>query len=143
MTWQDPYGQQGPGPYGPEQYGQGPGWQNTQPGWQDPYAAPGGYGQQDPGYYGPPGARPGGRSNGATVGALVANIACAVLCCGTIAWLPGVILAAVGMNRNNTDPESARRLTIWSWVCFAISVVLGVAGLVVLLAIGAFDTSAP
>jgi hypothetical protein len=137
VTWQNPYGNQGPGPYGPDQYGQGPGWQNTQPGWQDPYAAPGTYGQG----YGPPGARPGGGSNGATVGALVANIICAVLCCGTIAWLPGVILAAVAMNRNNTDPESARRLTIWSWVCFGISLVLGGALLAVMAALGAFDTS--
>lgn len=139
MTWQDPYGQQ----YGQDPYGQ-PGWQqHTQPGWQDPYAQQDPYGgPQGYGYYGPPGAMRRAGSNGAAIGALVANIVCAVLCCGTIAWLPGIILAAVAMNRAQTDPASARQLTLWSWVCAAISIVLGVVLVVVLLAVGAFHTAA-
>src|SRR4051812_47889848 len=107
VTWQDPYGQ----------YGQ-QGWQqNPQQGWQDPYASQNPYAQQQGygGYYGPPGAQPGG-SNGAAVGALVCNIIAALLCCGGLAWLPGIILSAMAMSRNNTDPGSARNLTLWAWV---------------------------
>ncbi|MCO6010914.1 hypothetical protein NE236_38750 [Actinoallomurus purpureus] len=148
MTWQDPYGQygqnpQGQTPHGQDAYGQ-PGWQSTQPGWQDPYAQQGPYGQQNPygqqgyGYYGPPGAPPGG-SNAGAVGALVANIVAALLCCGGVAWLPGIILAAISMNRNNTDPESAKQLTLWSWVCFALNIVLMVVLFVVLYSIGTFS----
>jgi hypothetical protein len=140
VTWQDPYGQygqQGQNPYGQDPYGQ-QGWQNTQPGWQDPYAQQNAYGQQQGyGYYGPPGA-PAGGSSGSTVGALVANIIAALLCCGGIAWLPGIILAAMAMNRNNTDPESAKQLTLWSWVCVVLNVVLVIILFVVLYSIGTF-----
>ncbi|MCO5968641.1 hypothetical protein [Actinoallomurus soli] len=139
MTWQDPYGQYGQGPHGQDPYNQ-QGWQNTQPGWQDPYAQHQGYGQQQGyGYYGPPGAPPAG-SNGGAIGALIANIVSALLCCGGIAWLPGIILAAMAMNRHATDPESAKQLTLWSWVCFALNFVLVVVLLVVLFAIGAFSS---
>lgn len=117
MTWQDPYGRPG---------GQG--------GWQNPYNQPGyGYG------YGPPGGPP-RASNGPAIGALIANIVAAVFCCGGLAWLPGVILAAVAINRTPQDPESARRLTTWAWVCLALDVVLTVALAVILYAIGAFET---
>lgn len=144
MTWQDPYGQYGQDPHGQNPYGQDPygqnpygepGWQNTQPGWQDPYAQQQGYG-----YYGPPGAPPRG-SNGAAVGALVANIIAALLCCGGIAWLPGIILSAIAMSRNQTDPQSARQLTLWSWVCFGIDILLGGILFVVLYGIGIFNNS--
>jgi hypothetical protein len=129
VTWQDPYGQYGQGPQGNDPYNQ-QGWQHTQPGWQDPYAQQQGYG-----YYGPP-VGPPARSNGAAVGALVANIVSALLCCGGIAWLPGIILASMAMSRNNTDPESAKQLTLWSWVCFALNLVLMVALFVILFAVG-------
>ncbi|MEV5748071.1 hypothetical protein AB0L00_09660 [Actinoallomurus sp. NPDC052308] len=147
MTWQDPYGQygqSGQNPYGQDPYGQQgqQGWQNTQPGWQDPYAQQQNtYGQQQGyGYYGPPGAPPAG-SNGSAVGALVANIVSALLCCGGIAWLPGIILAAMAMNRNNTDPQSAKQLSMWSWICFGINIVLAIVLIVVLFAIGTFSNT--
>jgi hypothetical protein len=119
----DPYGQQGSyaqDPYGQSAYGQNPYG-------QDPY------GQYNYGAY--PGAVP--RNNGLTIAALVANIASAVLCCGIgLTWIPGVILAAVALNRNSTDPESARKLTIGAWVCFAVDVVLTVAALIVIGLVG-------
>ncbi|MFL6053716.1 MAG: hypothetical protein ACJ72W_12495 [Actinoallomurus sp.] len=140
MTWQDPYGQYGQSPHGQDPYGQ-QGRQNTQPGWQDPYAQQNQYGQQGYGYYGPPGA-PAGGTNAGTVGALIANIIAALLCCGGIAWLPGIILAAIAMNRNNTDPESAKQLTLWSWVCFALNIVLAIVLFVILFSIGTFSNNA-
>jgi hypothetical protein len=113
---QDPYGQQGPyaqAPYGQTPYG------------QDPYGAYN-YGAYPPGV----GARTG---NGLTIAALIANIVSAIFCCGIgIAWLPGTILAAIALNRNSTDPVSARKLTIISWVCFGVDIVLTVIGLIVI-----------
>jgi hypothetical protein len=141
MTWQDPYdpyrqnaqdppGQSpydpyrqnahdppGQGPYGP--YGHNP---TGQPGWHDPHA------QYGHGYYGPPGVPP--MSTGGTVAALIANIVSAILCCVGLAWLPGIILAALALGRAGTDPLGARRLTMWAWVCFGADLVLVVALLV-------------
>lgn len=112
MTWQDP---------------------NAQGGWQDPYGQPGyGYG------YGPPGGPRQRASNGAAIGALVANIIAAVLCCGGVAWLPGVILSAIAINRVDRYPESARTLTVWAWVCFALDVVLNIVLAVILYETGTF-----
>lgn len=102
-------------------YGGGP-----PPGWHDPYGG-GPYGQAPPGHgYGPPGVPTRSRSSGATVAALVCNIAGVLLCCGVLS-IPGAVTAAIAMSRVDTDPESARTLTIWSWVLFGLSVVLGIA----------------
>jgi len=125
---QDPYAQGGYAhdPYGQGAYGQGPYA-------QDPY------GQYNYAAYGPPGAlRP--ANTGMTVAALVANIVTAVLCCMGIAWIPGVILSAVALSRANTDPESARRLTVGAWVCFAADILLAVA-IIVLFGIAGGDNS--
>jgi len=153
MTWQDPngqsdwrdaYGQYGQDPYSP--YGAEP-QDSPPPGYgQDPYGRQGSYAQdpsgqnpygQDPygqynyGAYPGAGARTG--TNGLTIAALVANIVSGVLCCGIgLAWIPGIILAAVALGRNSTDPESARKLTILAWVCFAVDIVLTVIALVVI-----------
>jgi hypothetical protein len=163
MAWQDPHGdsdwrdaygqygqgqqgpqgqdpnapQWGPDPYGQSQYPQDPYGQNPYaqaPYPQDPYA------QYSYGGYGPA-AVPRSGNNGATIAALVANIVCAVLCCSGIAWIPGVITSAIAMGRNNTDPESARRLTIAAWVCFAANIVLSVGIIVLIYAVGGFSSS--
>jgi hypothetical protein len=105
--WQDPY----------DQYGQQP-----QSGWQDPY----GYG------YGPPGVPPVGASNGSAIGALICNIVLSLTCCGLLA-IPGIVMAALAMGRVNSDPASARGLTMWSWIIFAINLVIVVAGVIVYL----------
>ncbi len=142
MTWQDPYRQQGQPydpygqntppqtgqtPYGADPYGQNSYGQNGLPqaAWQDPYAAQYGIG----GYAAP--QQP--VSNGLAIGALIANIVSAVLVCGIgLTWLPGIIVSAVALSRYKTDPESARTLTMWAWVCFVVNIVVtvGIVGLV-------------
>jgi hypothetical protein len=130
--WEDPYGgsqnwDQG-GAYG-QQYGY------TQPGYGQP-----GYGQ--PGYgYGPPGVSPHqSTGNASTIAALVCNAVAVVMCCNIIA-LPGLITAAIALGRAQTDPESSRRLTIWSWSLFAAAVLLGIILLVVWIAVGVTSDS--
>jgi hypothetical protein len=156
--WRDPYGRYGQGqspydqepsddvpygqsPYGHDPYGQAPYGQS--PYGQAPYGPPP-YGQypQDPygqyysyGAYGPGGV-PRNAGNGAAVAALVANIVCAVLCCAGLLWIPGVITAGVAMNRVNTDPESARKLTVAAWVCFAANILLAVGVVIVFGVLG-------
>lgn len=116
--WEDPYGggSQGwdpGGAYGP-QYGPGPGY------------PPPGYG------YGPPGVPYGTRSNGSTIAALVCNSIAVALCCNIVA-IPGIITAAIALGRNNTDPNSARKLTIWSWSLFGAAVAIAIIFFVVYL----------
>jgi hypothetical protein len=152
MTWQDPqgepdwrdaYGQYGQGqnPHGQNPYGQDPYAQD--PYAQDPYAqgqyghAPythDPYGQYYHGGYGPGVPQPAGR--GMAIAALVANIVCAFLCCAGLLWIPGVITAAVALNRVDTDPASARRLSIVSWVCLAADLLLAVVGVILFAVLG-------
>jgi hypothetical protein len=131
---QDPYAQ-GPyaqGPYAQGPYAQGPYPQGPYP--QDPY------GQYSYAAYGPAGA-PRSGNNGATVAALVANIIAAVLCCSGIAWIPGIVTSAIALNRVNTDPESARRMTIAAWICFAADIAVTVGIFVLIYATGSFSTN--
>jgi hypothetical protein len=128
--WDDPYGGDQNwdtgGAYG-QPYGQGYGY--TQPGHGQP-----GYGQ--PGYgYGPPGVPYQAASNGSTIAALVCNAVAILLCCNIVA-IPGVITAAIALGRTQTDPPSARRLTIWSWSLFAASVLIGIVILIIYIAFG-------
>ena len=142
MTWQDPYRQSGwqeqpydpygqnanpQNPYGQTGYGPAPYGQNglPQPAWQDPYGSP--YG----GYVPPQQA-----SNGLAIGALIANIVSAVVVCGIgLTWLPGIIVSAVALSKYRTDPEGARKLTLWAWVCFTVNIVLTV---VIIAAVAGF-----
>lgn len=119
--WDDPYGGNRQWDTGGA-YGQGYGY--TQPGYGQP-----GYG------YGPPGVPHRATSNGFTIAALVCNAVAIVMCCNIVA-IPGVITAAIALGRVQTDPESARRLTIWSWSLFAASLVIGVALLIVYVLFG-------
>ncbi|MEO3829409.1 hypothetical protein [Actinomadura sp. B10D3] len=118
--WDDPYG----GSQGWDQggaYGQGYGYQP-------------GYGQ--PGYgYGPPGVPYQPANNGSTIAALVCNAVAILVCCNIVA-IPGVITAAIALGRTQTDPPSARKLTIWSWSLFGASVAIGVIVLIVYIVIG-------
>jgi hypothetical protein len=135
--WQDPYDpyQQQPPPQGH------PG---QPPGWQDPYGgAPPGYQYGGYGYgygYGPPGMPGPPRSNGSTIGALVCNVVACVLslfCCfGLLPSIPGIILAGIAMGRTQTDPESARKLTMWAWICFGLTIVVTVGLIVTAIALG-------
>jgi hypothetical protein len=103
--WQDPYGRPGwdPNPHVPQ-------------GWQDPYSHPG-HG------YGPPGVPSASGPGGSTIAALVCNLVSMLLCCNVLA-IPGVIVSAIAMSRSTSDPESARRLTRWSWGLFIGSIVV-------------------
>ena len=118
---QDPYFNPGYGiPGHPQQYGQ--------------------YGQYGPGPYLPP---PQPASNGAAVAALVANILLTITCCGLLA-LPGIVTAAMAMGRVNTDPVSARNLTLWSWVIFGGAVLVGIVLVVLFFSMGLhLDESGP
>ncbi|HEY8479238.1 MAG TPA: hypothetical protein VIL71_05330 [Spirillospora sp.] len=122
--WQDPYGGAGSPGWGPEPYGQAPG------GAYAPGAVPG---QSYAHGYGPPGVPPATSSgSGSAVAALVCNIASAVLCCGILS-IPGAVTAAIAMGRADTDPKSARMLTIWSWVLFVLSFVIGIGAIIAYL----------
>lgn len=121
--WDDPYG----GAQGWDSggtYGQGYGYGYTQPGYGQP-----GYG------YGPPGVPYQTQSNGSTIAALVCNAVAILLCCNIVA-IPGVVTAAVALGRTQTDPPSARRLTIWSWSLFAASVFIAIIVLIIYIIIG-------
>jgi len=109
---------------------------------QDPYGP--GYGiPGHPNQYGPYLPPPPPASNGAAMAALIANILLSLTCCGLLA-VPGVITAAIAMNRVNTDPESARNLTQWSWVIFGGAILVGIVAFVLLLALGlSLDSSGP
>jgi hypothetical protein len=102
---QDPYG-----PYGPQGGGYGP------------Y---GGYESYGP--YGHP--RP--ASNGSAVAALVCNILL-IFCCMPLS-IPGIVLSALALGKLNHEPDSARKLTIWAWICFGIGLVLAATILTILL----------
>ncbi|MFI0409855.1 hypothetical protein [Actinomadura sp. 3N508] len=138
--WEDPYGGGSKGwdpggAYGP-QYGAGQG--HAPPGYGQGAGYGQGYGQ---GYdYGPPGVPYRTQSNGSTIAALVCNCIAVVMCCNIVA-IPGIITAAIALGRNATDPNSARKLTIWSWSLFAAAVVLGIIFIVIyVVAIAATDS---
>ncbi|WP_395110121.1 hypothetical protein [Actinomadura sp. SCN-SB] len=124
-------------PYGPDPYGQAQGWNDpygpgTQPSW-------GAYGQ--PSGYGPPGVpRSGGGAPGSTIAALICNALATGMCCNLLA-IPGIITAALAMNRSQTDPNSTRTLTTWSWVIFAVALVLQIALFIVIGVLDAVNGS--
>lgn len=101
---------------------------------QDPYAyAQDPYAQYDYAAYGAPPVPVRSGTPGATVAALIANIASAIFCCGIgVAWIPGIVLSAIALSKNNTDPYTARRLTVGAWICFGVDIVLTVVGFMLL-----------
>lgn len=117
------------------------------------YGEPGGYG--DPGAYGGYGAGYGGAEYGvpygyappdpgAKSGAMVAFVVNAVLCavCCGVPALPGLICAGIALSRSESDPESARKLTKWSWISMGIVaglIVVMIATIIVLGITGALD----
>ena len=111
QSWNDPNGYNGPGAQ--------PGWDTpSQPGAPSP---PYGYG------YGPPGvAQRSGTTPASTIAALVCTCVATALCCNVLA-IPGIVTSAIALSRSQTDPRSARTLTMWSWVVLAVAVVLYIA----------------
>jgi hypothetical protein len=138
MAWQDPQGQSewrdAYGQYGQQgAYGQDPYGQQYAYG-QDPYSyAQDPYAQYDYAAYGAPPVPVRSGTPGVTIAALIANIASAIFCCGIgIAWIPGIILAAIALSKNNTDPVAARKYTIGAWVCLGVDLILTVMGFMLL-----------
>jgi Na+/proline symporter len=129
------------------------GYGGQPPGWRDPYGRPGwdpqgDYAQhagQDPyaqrGHgYGPLGApqshmSTGHMSTGPAIAALVCNVLLVLFCCNPLA-IPGIVTSAMATSRTSTNPESARRLMVWSWVICGVSFVLGIAAFVILALLG-------
>jgi heme/copper-type cytochrome/quinol oxidase subunit 2 len=122
------------------------GYGGQPPGWQDPYGQqPQGYqgGYQDPYGYGPQGYPPQPpASNGAAIGALVCNIILTMTCCGFLA-VAGIITAAIAMGRAQTDPDSYRNLTRWSWIIFVANIVIVVLATVAYFSFFAYSISHP
>jgi hypothetical protein len=130
-------------PAGYDQYGQ-PGYPAYQPPGYDQYGQPGypayqpypvyptyqgytGYPYPYPYPYPPPDTR----VRGQAIASLVTNIVVSLMCCPLIG-IAGIALSAIAMSRSERDPESARKLVIWSWCTFAVSVLAGVAMFVLL-----------
>lgn len=95
-----------------------------------PYGAP--YGQQPPPNYGdgygypPPPKQPnadGPRAN--AIVALVLNLMATMACCNLLA-IPGAILAGLALGKVSTEPESAKRMLVWSWTLFGLGFLLGI-----------------
>ncbi|NDU76936.1 hypothetical protein GWI34_30580 [Actinomadura sp. DSM 109109] len=134
--WEDPYGgnQGWDAGGGQQQYGQPYG-----PSYGEPYGQGYGYGQPgygQPGYgYGPPGVPHQTAGNGSTIAALVCNAVLVLMCCNVVA-IPGVITAAVALGRVHTEPQYARKLTIWSWSLFGASLLIAVVLLIIYVVVG-------
>jgi len=67
--------------------------------------------------------------------AFVFNIVACVLCCGIMS-LPGLIVGGMAMSKAETEPESARNLTKWAWICLGITLGLAVLGIIVFVILG-------
>ncbi|MEV5826989.1 hypothetical protein AB0L25_15545 [Spirillospora sp. NPDC052242] len=59
-----------------------------------------------------------------------------VLCCNVLA-VPGIITAALAIGRSSSHPDSARRLTTWSWSILVLAFLLPVAVVAALLGLDA------
>lgn len=90
-----------------------------------------GYGGYGYGGYVPPDPR---IKSQATL-AFVMNIIACLLCCG-VASLPGLIVGGIAMSKAEIEPETARNLTKWAWICLGITVGLAVVGMVVVIILG-------
>lgn len=79
------------------------------------YGGSGGYGAYPPpgGYGGAP--PPPNPAKNTAIAALVVNIIAAIFCCG-ITSIGGLICAALAMGKADTEPETARTLTMWAWI---------------------------
>ncbi|MBX6769527.1 MAG: hypothetical protein IRY90_20665 [Actinomadura rubrobrunea] len=128
--WSDPYGQPGTPP---------PGWSDAAaPSSWDPYGqytAP-----QQPHGYGPPGVPAAQRGNGLAIAALICNVLLVVTCCNLLG-IPGIITSSLAISRSSTNPESARTLTVWSWVLCVLAVVVALALAAIVLVLDASSSS--
>lgn len=111
------------------------GYGGTPPGWPDPYGREQGWndsGARRPGYSGS-----GATASGWTISALICNVLAVLLVCNVLA-VPGIITAAVAIGRSSSHPDSARRLTTWSWSILVLAFLLPIAVIAVLLGLDAY-----
>lgn len=109
------------------------------------YGADGGYGAYGSSWPAGPGYGPTPES-GARGGAMAAFVTSAIItamCCGVLV-LPALVCSGVALSRVESDPESARSLTKWSWICLGGAValvVLFMAAMIIIGVSGGFDES--
>jgi hypothetical protein len=70
---------------------------------------------------------------GQAIASLVCNILASLMCC-LIFGVAGIVLSAIAMSRSDHDPQSARKLVMWSWGALAAAVVAGIAVVVLVIA---------
>lgn len=118
--------------------GHGGGYGGGPPSGWDPGGGHGAPPDRPPYGYGPPGVPSQTVNSGAITAAIVCN-SIAIVLCGSVTAVAGVITALHAQRRATTDPRSARRLVVWSWSLFAVSVVIGIAIAALFLALAADD----
>jgi hypothetical protein len=140
-----PYGQPGgrpqgapgqaPYPYGGQPaYGQQQGY--GQPGYgQQGYGQPG---QPQPYGYGSPYARPRQTNTSAIVLLIVSGLSTLF---GCLLAIPAVILAIMGLVKQDDSPTESARFTRWGWIAYAIAVGLVIVGGIIAIAIFASTSS--
>jgi hypothetical protein len=139
MSWNEPPPPPDQPPGGPPP----PPWEQPPPGQPPPYSPPPygapGYGPPDYGQpppYGPPDQGPRGQA----IGALIGNIAATLLCCLPIG-IAGIVLSALALSKAATQPDSARNLLRWAWICLGASIVVGIILLIWFFSSADFDTN--
>lgn len=152
-----PYGQT-PGPQGPYAAGQPGGRPQGAPGQAPyPYGGQPAYGQQQgygqPGYgqqgygqpgqpqpygYGSPYARPRQTNTSAIVLLIVSGLSTLF---GCLLAIPAVILAIMGLVKQDDSPTESARFTRWGWIAYAIAVGLVIVGGIIAIAIFASTSS--
>ena len=150
-----PYGQT-PGQQGPYAAGQPGGRPQGAPGQAPyPYGGQPAYGQQQgygqPGYgqqgygqpgqpqgYGSPYARPRQTNTSAIVLLIVSGLSTLF---GCLLAIPAVILAIMGLVKQDDSPTESARFTRWGWIAYAIAVGLVIVGGIIAIAIFASTSS--
>lgn len=80
------------------------------------YPPPSGYGASPP---------PPNPARNTAIAALIVNIIAATFCCG-ITSVGGLICAALAMGKADTEPETARTLTMWAWILLGATFLIDV-----------------
>jgi hypothetical protein len=71
---------------------------------------------------------------------MILNIISVLFCCLPLG-IAGAITSGLAIGRADTDVASAKRLVGWGWGLLAASIVVGIGGLILLFAFGAFSES--
>ena len=122
-------------------YGTPPGYPVPPPGYgPGTYPPPPGYGPP-PGYYPPPGYAPGpyayaNPTPASMIVLVVLSAIAAASCYFSLAGIPAVILGAIALNTNRTDPQRAQHLARIGWIVFGAVTAFIVVAIVVAIVVG-------